>query len=143
MALPSHHALYRFFSSAEVLLYVGSTSDLTRRVKDHAEHQDWWPEVATATVEFFQARNALEAAEEAAIERESPRFNKARKTQRPNAKESIGSAGSRSVRLSEEEIFAVQAVGERDGLSWMEAARRALEFSAEQMPEGWHAGKIR
>jgi hypothetical protein len=32
----------------------------------------------------------------------------------------------------------VQAVADRDGISWDEAARRILKYGAQKIPPGWH-----
>lgn len=42
-----------------------------------------------------------------------------------------------SVRMSEEEIEAVQVIAEREQVNRSEAARLMLAFSAPRMPEGW------
>lgn len=44
----------------------------------------------------------------------------------------------RSLRFRRGGIAAVQAVADRDGISWTEAARRMLKFAAQRMPAGWH-----
>lgn len=69
------HALYRFFASDDALLYVGITCDVGRRWDRHASDKPWWTEVARSTVQHFDSREAVLAAEEAAIRSEKPRYN--------------------------------------------------------------------
>lgn len=38
--------VYRFFDSADRLLYIGATNDLRTRIKAHQRTKPWWPEVA-------------------------------------------------------------------------------------------------
>ena len=45
---------------------------------------------------------------------------------------------AKGVRLSETGEAAVQVIADRDGLTWSEAARRMLSYSAKHMPKGWH-----
>jgi hypothetical protein len=44
----------------------------------------------------------------------------------------------RSLRFRSGGLAAVQAVADRDGISWDEAARRLLKFATQNMPKGWH-----
>lgn len=69
------HALYRFFAADESLLYVGITCDVGRRWDRHSRDKPWWTEMARSTVEHFDTREAVLAAEEAAIRAEKPRYN--------------------------------------------------------------------
>ncbi len=48
----------------------------------------------------------------------------------------------RSLRFRKGGVAAVQAVADRDGISWTEAARRLLGYAVWKMPEGWHPGRI-
>lgn len=44
----------------------------------------------------------------------------------------------RSLRLGQPGIDAIQSIADRDGISWMEAARRLLRYGVQKMPKGWH-----
>ena len=46
-----YHALYRFYDTADCLLYVGITANLLYRLSSHVETKPWWHEVARMTVE--------------------------------------------------------------------------------------------
>jgi hypothetical protein len=69
------HALYRFFNSEGVLLYVGITLDPGSRWKTHSKEKPWWLEVATVTVEPWPSREMVLRAERAAIIGEHPKHN--------------------------------------------------------------------
>lgn len=69
------HVLYRFFAADESLLYVGITCDVGRRWDRHSRDKPWWTEMTRSTVEHFDTREAVLAAEEAAIRAEKPRYN--------------------------------------------------------------------
>lgn len=69
------HALYRFYGAADELLYIGITNSLTRRWGQHEDEKPWFSHVVRATVEQHPSREAVFAAERAAIQAEKPRFN--------------------------------------------------------------------
>jgi len=69
------HTLYRFFGHDGRLLYVGITADPGVRWKAHAKDKPWWAEVANVTVEPYDSREAVLAAETAAIASEGPLYN--------------------------------------------------------------------
>jgi hypothetical protein len=69
------HALYRFFDAAGALLYVGITNNPSRRFTQHGVSREWWHEVETIRMQRFPDREAVLAAEKAAIQSESPRYN--------------------------------------------------------------------
>jgi hypothetical protein len=66
-------SVYRLFDANGRLLYVGMTS----RAGRWFEHlsREWWPDVATATVEHFPTREDASLAEANAIRNENPRHN--------------------------------------------------------------------
>lgn len=70
-------ALYRFYGDAGRLLYVGITSSPDRRFGQHAKSKEWWPEVRGISVDWYDTRQAVEAAERRAIAVEQPAYNKA------------------------------------------------------------------
>jgi predicted GIY-YIG superfamily endonuclease len=69
------HALYRFFAADGSLLYVGITCDVGGRWKQHSKDKPWWTEVVGCTLEHFDDRVSVLAAEQAAIQTERPRYN--------------------------------------------------------------------
>jgi hypothetical protein len=74
MPVPEHTALYRFYDAEGFLLYIGITSNLTRRNKEHAG--DYWShEVSSTTVAWFADEASAAEAETAAIRAEAPRYN--------------------------------------------------------------------
>jgi hypothetical protein len=69
------HTLYRLRDAAGQLLYVGVTNNLGHRMKQHRRVQTWWGNVATIEAEIHPNRQAVLAAEDAAILAENPRWN--------------------------------------------------------------------
>lgn len=67
--------LYRFWSDADELLYVGITARPWERWKQHRGEKPWWDEVAAVTLESFETRAEVKAAETQAIKTEGPRYN--------------------------------------------------------------------
>ena len=74
-APPVRHALYRFFSHDDALLYIGISCTPGSRWSSHSVDKPWWEEVAKITVRAFQSRQAALDAERAAIKAEAPRYN--------------------------------------------------------------------
>ena len=72
----STHVLYRFYNAAGDLLYVGITNDPLGRFRGHAD-KSWFKQATSSTMEHFDTRSDLAAAEIAAIQTERPRYNKA------------------------------------------------------------------
>lgn len=69
-------AVYRYFDSRGVLIYVGITNQGTARNFQHVAHAEWWPFVAEQKVEHFPSRAAAEAKEKALIREFRPPFNR-------------------------------------------------------------------
>lgn len=72
---PVPTALYRLRDQRRKLLYVGISNNLAWRWKTHAADKEWWPEVATRSIEWFPTRDRALAAEAAAIRTERPLHN--------------------------------------------------------------------
>lgn len=73
--IPSY--VYRFFTAAGELLYVGCTRHLDQRVRWHRKDRGAeWRIVASMTVEVHADRYIAENAERAAILQENPRWNR-------------------------------------------------------------------
>lgn len=68
-------ALYRFYDTDDVLLYVGVTNNPTQRFGQHAIDKAWWPQVARKTAVLYGSRDDALAAEAVAIVAESPVYN--------------------------------------------------------------------
>lgn len=68
-------ALYRYFDDQDRLLYVGITSDLTIRTRNHMKASDWMDFAVRSTIERYASRPEAEAAEHKAIAEETPIFN--------------------------------------------------------------------
>lgn len=69
------HALYRFWDSSDVLLYIGITMNPGERWKQHRAEKPWWFEVAKVTVENYPDRKSVLDAERDAIIAEGPKYN--------------------------------------------------------------------
>jgi predicted GIY-YIG superfamily endonuclease len=67
--------LYRHWDAEGNLLYVGVSSRISQRIKEHSKHSKWWLDVASITLEHFETREDVIAAEINAIEKEKPKHN--------------------------------------------------------------------
>jgi predicted GIY-YIG superfamily endonuclease len=68
--MSSGFTLYRLYSSADELLYIGKTIHRFRRFDEHCRRQPWAAEIANASFQELADAAALSAAEIAAIKRE-------------------------------------------------------------------------
>ena len=84
-------AVYRHFSSAGELLYVGLSHQPFRRHSEHLRESEWLETVSAITLQWFDNEQSAADAERLAIAIECPRWNKT--TDRLNA---ITSAHKRS-----------------------------------------------
>lgn len=75
------HRVYRHYSAAGELLYIGVTSKITERNLGHRMTSAWWPTVAYVTLSEPMAREDAMALEVHLINRHRPPFNR-RVTQR-------------------------------------------------------------
>lgn len=74
-SVEQQHILYRMFDDKFRLLYVGMTLDVARRLDQHS-CKPWWPDVVHVTLERFESRPELAAAEVRVIKSEKPKHNK-------------------------------------------------------------------
>lgn len=72
--------VYRFYDSADVLLYVGVTSNMSSRFRAHGMGKSWWSQVARKTMTLYGTRDEAEAEEARAILAENPVHNIVRHT---------------------------------------------------------------
>lgn len=72
---PKPTSLYRLFAADGTLLYVGIAFAPLARWKQHGRVKEWWKEVARATLEHFESREAASLAEITAVETEQPLWN--------------------------------------------------------------------
>jgi predicted GIY-YIG superfamily endonuclease len=84
------HVLYRFFDAEDELLYVGITVGLRGRLAKHEVEKHWYGEIARISVEHFPSRDAVLAAEKAAIQAEKPQHNVQHNGVRPASSSTIG-----------------------------------------------------
>lgn len=77
-------ALYRHFGADGVLLYVGISNDVLRRLLQHSERSGWFRRIARVEVEWLSSRRAALDAEALAIQREAPRWNRYRPRVKPD-----------------------------------------------------------
>lgn len=68
-------AMYRLRSSDGVLLYVGISTQPLQRWMQHAADKDWWPEVASMSLEWLGSNAEALAIEAHAIRTERPIHN--------------------------------------------------------------------
>lgn len=67
--------LYRWFNTANELLYVGISNNVARRTDQHNDSKAWWNQVDYCRVERFASRGLALAAETEAIHNEHPIYN--------------------------------------------------------------------
>lgn len=98
-------ALYRHFDSQGALLYVGVSYDPDMRWHGHSK-SEWRPQVdrARSTEEWFTDRESAEEAEEAAIAKEGPRFNKASRSRLPSYAKTTTSGPTTLDALTSEQV---------------------------------------
>ena len=68
--------VYRYFDAQGALLYVGQTSHLATRDKNHRNTMDWYAQVARRTVEGPFTKDIALAHEFEALNHEEPSFNR-------------------------------------------------------------------
>lgn len=68
------HYLYRAYDANDVCLYIGVTTNVRRRIREH-HARDWFPQVARWDVSEPMFRLHAAAAERSAIHCERPRYN--------------------------------------------------------------------
>jgi hypothetical protein len=71
-----HPAVYRCLGDDRSPVYIGSTEQYTRRLRQHEMHAEWWPLVAIVRRENFPTYADAYAAEQAAIRSELPLINR-------------------------------------------------------------------
>jgi hypothetical protein len=74
--------VYRCWSAAERLLYIGSCARWSDRETQHEKQTPWWPEVARVDKEPYPNLGTAKAAERAAIKAEAPIHNKVHNVKR-------------------------------------------------------------
>ena len=67
--------LYRHFDANNNLLYIGVSSRISQRIKEHSIHSSWWQNVSKITLEHFEIRKEVLEAERNAIIAEQPKHN--------------------------------------------------------------------
>lgn len=75
MTEPLHHILYRFYDTADRLLYIGMTTNMATRLSEHRLSKNWWSEIARIELEHYGDRLLLRQAEVHAIRNENPVYN--------------------------------------------------------------------
>lgn len=68
-------ALYRFYNDGGQLLYTGITNNPDRRFTEHAKEKHWWTTVRGISVDWYDDRETVLAAEKRAIRIERPLHN--------------------------------------------------------------------
>jgi hypothetical protein len=72
--MPFH--LYRVFDRLDQLLYIGITTSMERRAKEHSSMKPWWKtEVAHIDTRVIGPRPIAQAMEAVVIDRERPKYN--------------------------------------------------------------------
>lgn len=69
------NVLYRFFDADRTLLYIGISARLNERWRQHSREKGWFRQIRSATIEHYDSRAEVEAAEIAAIKAEGPKWN--------------------------------------------------------------------
>jgi predicted GIY-YIG superfamily endonuclease len=68
-------AVYRLRNADAVLLYVGVAYDFDVRFRTHSNQKEWWPEVASKDIIWFDNRLDAMYEESRAIRTEAPLYN--------------------------------------------------------------------
>lgn len=95
-------ALYRFYNDSGQLLYVGITNDPARRLGEHADSKSWWPTVRGITIDWYDTRAMVTAAEKRAIRVENPLYNVQHKPDIPRLGNYIDGMSSPDIDLYED-----------------------------------------
>ncbi len=72
---PGYVSVYRLYSGADDLLYVGIAADPLKRWREHARTKQWWARVASFHVRWYPSLREAENAELVAIRVERPEHN--------------------------------------------------------------------
>lgn len=73
---PEGWCVYRAYSAAGELLYIGHTGNMSTRLRGHKSDKTWWSEVAdVVTTPVGGGKSAAVEAERLALLTESPRYN--------------------------------------------------------------------
>jgi len=120
--------LYRHFDEAGELLYVGVTSRLPRRVREHQQHSPWWEKIARIEVKPYPDRQSVLEAERVAIENEKPKFNKRhnlpkRQVKEPEATASISGQNITGRLIQLRPVYTINEAAEATGVSRSVIAR--------------------
>jgi predicted GIY-YIG superfamily endonuclease len=67
--------VYQAFDAAGSLVYVGYSSRVDKRLKQHARNSPWWPNVARVELTRFPSDKEALASERALIKQQLPRHN--------------------------------------------------------------------
>lgn len=67
--------LYRFYSTADELLYIGISVNFDKRRQQHSKDKQWWEEVHRWTLTEYPCRMDAAVAERDAIIAELPKYN--------------------------------------------------------------------
>lgn len=86
------NTLYRFFSSDDVLLYVGRTINPRTRLRTHARSKDWYEDAVRIEMERFPDIESLALAEIEAIKKERPVHNLQHNSRRKKPTSAWGNA---------------------------------------------------
>jgi hypothetical protein len=76
-------SVYRFYSDAGRVLYVGRSSQLPIRIKHHFKHKPWWTEATRIELEHFETRAEMVDREKELIATLYPLYNVALKAGAP------------------------------------------------------------
>ena len=93
--------VYRCYSTARALLYIGCTAHWRARRRRHEMRSSWWPDVADIAFETFLDERTAWEAEYQAIRAESPLHNRDRDGQDPRGRCGRGLARSFGAELTE------------------------------------------
>lgn len=72
---PERTTLYRLYDANGQLLYVGVTGNPRKRFGDHRRNKDWWGDVSTRSLEWFDTEAQALEMEIRAITTEAPKYN--------------------------------------------------------------------
>tara|TARA_R100000687_G_C6397425_1_gene140179 strand:+ start:297 stop:833 length:537 start_codon:yes stop_codon:yes gene_type:complete len=113
------HYLYRHWSDAGGLLYVGVTNNPAKRIKDHNKCANWFEQVNNITLQKYETRESVLKAERQAIIDEQPEFNiqhiKGVRDEPPEEEETRIDITARLQRVQFKPCYTMEEIGELFG----------------------------
>lgn len=127
--------LYRHFDASGLLLYVGISLSVFKRLAQHRQVSPWFDLITKVTIETYTSREEALVAERKAVEQESPKFNKVYKlSELP--KPMVNQHAEKSRQRLLDNVVGFQPIYK------LSQAANTLEISAEKLKTLLESGKV-